>query len=81
MLTIKWRTKFKLMTRVFKVLQGNGLDYLETKLKTKTYQRTTRRSTANCITLNVIFIKGKTYGDYELTHTAVSHWNNFPESI
>ena len=41
---IEFRTKFKLLTIVFKTLQGNGPSYLQTKLNTMTYQRTTRRS-------------------------------------
>ena len=62
-LPIEFRTKFKLLTIVFKTLQGNGPGYLQTKLKTKTYQMTTRRSTAKDITLNTPFNKRKTYGD------------------
>ena len=69
------------MTLVFKTLQGNGPGYLQTKLKTKTYQRTTRRSTAKGITLNAPFNKRKTYGDSGFTYTAESHWNNIPEYI
>ena len=78
----EFRTKFKLMTIVFKTLQGNGPGYLQTKLKTKTYQRTTRRPTAKGFTLNALFNKKKkTYGDHGFTHTAASHWNNLPEYI
>ena len=80
-LPIDFRTKFKLLAIVFKTLQGNGPGYLQTKLKTKTYQRTTRRSTATDIALNVPFNKRKTYGDHGFTHTAASYWNNLPEYI
>ena len=48
-LPTEFRTKFKLMTIVFKRLQ--------TKLKTKTYQRTIRRLTTKGITLNASFGK------------------------
>ena len=77
----EYRTRFKLLTIVFKTLQGNGPGYLQTKLKTKTYQRTTRRSTAKGITLNAPFNKRKTYGDCGFTHTAAAHWNNLPGYI
>ena len=80
-LPIEFRTKFKLMTIVLKALQGNGPGYLQTKLKTKTYQRTTRRSTAKGITLNAPFNKRKTYADCGFTQTAASHWNKLPEYI
>ena len=59
-LPIEFRTKFKLMTVVFKNVQGNGPGYIQTKLKTKTYQRTTKRSTAKSITLHAPFNKRKT---------------------
>ena len=58
-LPIEFRTKFKLLTTVFKTLQGNGPGHLQAKLKTKTYQRTTRRSTAKGITLNALLNKRK----------------------
>ena len=80
-LPIELRTKFKLLTIVFKTLQGNGPGYLQAKLITKMYQRTTRRSTAKGITLNAPFNKRKTYGDHGFTHTASSHWNKLPEYI
>ena len=80
-LPIEFRTKFQSMTIVFKTLQGNGPGYLQTKLKTKTYQRTIRRSTAKGITLNAPFNKRKTYGDHGFTDTAASHWKNLPEYI
>ena len=44
-LPIEFRTKFKLLTIVFKTLQGNGPSYLQTKLNTITFLRTTRKST------------------------------------
>ena len=75
------QTKFKLMTIVFNTLQGNGPGYLQTKLKTKTYQSTTRRSTAKGITLNAPFNMRKIYGDCVFTHTAASHMNNLSEYI
>ena len=80
-LPIEFRTKFEIKTIVFKTLQGNVPDYLQTKLKSKTYQRTTRRSTAKYITLNAPFNKRKTYGDHGFTHTTASHWNDLPEYI
>ena len=80
-LPIEFRTKFKLLTVVFKTLQGNGPSYLQTKLNTITYQRTTRRSTTKGITLKAPFNKKKTYGDSGFTYTAASHWNMLPEHI
>ena len=80
-LPIEFRTKFKLLTIVFKTLQGNGPSYLQTKLNTITYWRTTRRSTAKGITLKAPFNKQKTYGDRGFTYTAASHWNMLPEYI
>ena len=62
------------MTIVFKTLQGNRPGYLQTNLKTKTYQRTTRRATAKDITLNAPVNKRKTYDVHGLTPTAASHW-------
>ena len=47
-----------------------GPGYLQTKLKTKTYQGNTRRSTTKGITLLASFNKRKTYGDHGFTHTA-----------
>ena len=47
--------------------------YLQTKLNTITYQRTTRRSTAKGITLKAPFNKKKTYGDLGFTYTTASH--------
>ena len=66
-------------TIVFKTLQGNGLGYLQTKLNTRTYQRTTRRSIAKGITFKAPFNKRKTYGDCGFTYTAASHWKKLPE--
>ena len=80
-LPIEFRTKFKLLTIVFKTLQGNGPRYLKTKLNTMTYWRTTRRSTTKGITLKVPFNKKKTYGDCGFTYTAATHWNMLPEYI
>ena len=80
-LPIESRTKFKLLTIVFKTLQGNGPSYLQIKLNTITYQRTTRRSTTKGITLKAPFNKKKIYGDRGYTYTAVSHWNMLPEYI
>ena len=80
-LPIEFRTRFKLLPIVFKTLQGNGPGYLQTKLNTKTYQRTTSRSTAKGITLEAPFNKRKTYGDYGFPHTAALHWNEVPEYI
>ena len=80
-LPIEFRTKFKLLTIVFKTLQGNGQRYLQTKLNTMTYHRTTRRSTTKGITLKAPFNKKKTQGDCGLTYTAATHWNKLPEYI
>ena len=80
-LLIAFRIKFKLLTIVFKTLQGNEPDYLQTKLNNKTFQRTTRRSTATGITSNAPFNERKTYGDHGFTHTAASHWNKLSEYI
>ena len=63
-LPIEFRTKFKLLTIVFKTLQGNCPSYLQTKLNTTTYQRTTRRLTTKGITLKAPFNKKKTQGDH-----------------
>ena len=38
-LPIEFRTKFKLLTIVFKTLQGNGPSYLQRKLNSMTYHR------------------------------------------
>ena len=62
-LPIEFRTKLKLLTIVFKTLQGNCQCYLQTKLNTMTYHRTTRRSTTKGITLKAPFNKKNTYGD------------------
>ena len=80
-LPIEFRTKFKLLTIVFKTPQRNGPSYLQTKLNTMTYQRTTRRSTTKGITLKAPFNKKKIYGDHGLTYTAATHWNMLPEHI
>ena len=80
-LLIEFRTKFKLLTIVFKTLQGNGPSYLQTKLNTMTYQRTTRRLTTKGITLKAPFNKKKTQGDPGFTYTAATHWNRLPEYI
>ena len=80
-LPIEFRTKFKLLTIVFKTLQGNGSSYLWRKLNSMTYHRTTRRSTTKCITLEVPFNKKKTQGDRGFSHTAATHWNKLPEYI
>ena len=80
-LPVEFRTKFKLLTIVFKTLQRNGPGYLQTKLNTKTYQRTTRRLTAKGMTLKAPFNNKKTYGDQGFTHTVASHWNKLPEYI
>ena len=82
-LPIEFRTKFKLLTIVFKTLQGNGPSYLLIKLNSMTYHRTTRRSTTwhKCITLEVPFNKKKTQGDRGFSHTAATHWNKLPEYI
>ena len=80
-LPIEFRTKFKLLTIVFKTLQGNGSSYLQRKLNSMTYHRTTRRSTTKCITLEVPFNKKKTQGDRGFSHTAATHWNKLPEYI
>ena len=80
-LPIEFRTKFKLLTIVFKTLQGNGPSYLQTKLNTMTYQRTTRRSTTKGITLKAPYNKKKTQDDPGFTYTAVTHWNRLPEYI
>ena len=56
-LPIEFRTKFKLMTIVFKNLHEIGPGYLQTKLKAKTFGRTIRRSTAKGTTLDVPFNK------------------------
>ena len=80
-LPIEFGTKFKLMAIVFKTLQRNEPDYLQTKHKTKTYQRTTRRSTVKGTTLNAPFNNRTTYDDHGFTHIAASHWNNLPGNI
>ena len=80
-LPIEFRTKFKLLTIVFKTLQGNGPSYLQTELNTMTYQRTTRRLTTKGITLKAPFNKKKTQGDCGFTYTAATHWNRLPEDI
>ena len=80
-LVIEFRTKFKLLTIVFKTLQGNGPSYLQRKLKSMTYHRTTRISTTKDITLKVPFNKKKTWGDHGFSHTAATHWNKLPEYI
>ena len=79
-LPIQFRTKFKLLTIVFKTLQGNGPSYLKTKLNT-TYKRTTGRLTTKGITLKALFNKKKTQGDCGFTYTAATHWNKLPEYI
>ena len=79
-LPTEFRTKFKLLTVVFKTLEGNGPSYLQTKFNTITYQRTTRRSTTKGITLKAPFNK-KTYSDCGFTYTAASHWNMLSEHI
>ena len=56
-LPIELMAKFKLLTIVFKTLQGNGPSYLQAKLNTITYWRTTRRSTTKGITLKAPFNK------------------------
>ena len=80
-LLIEFRTKFKLLTIVFKTLQGNGPSYLPRKLNSMTYHRTTRRLTTKGITLKVPFNKKKTQGDHGFSHTAATHWNKLPEYI
>ena len=80
-LLIEFRTKFKLLTTVFKTLQGNGPSYLQTKLNTITYHRTTRRLTTKGITLKAPFNKKKTQGNCGFTHTAATHRNKLPEYI
>ena len=80
-LLIEFRTKFKLVTIVFKTLQGNGPGYLQTKLNTMTYHRTTGRLTTKGITLKAPFNKKKTQGDHRFTYTAATHWNKLPEYI
>ena len=80
-LHIELRIKFKLLTMVFKTQRGNRLSYLQAKLNTKTYQRTTRRSTARGITLNAPFNKRKSYGDHGFTYIAASYWNILPVLI
>ena len=80
-LPIEFRTKFKLLTIVFKTLQGNGPIYLQTKLNIMTYHRTTRRWTTKGITLKAPFNKKKTQGDCGFTYTAATHWNKLPEYI
>ena len=80
-LAIEFRTKFKLLTIVFKTLQGNGPSYLQTKLHTISYWMTTRRSTKKGITLKAPFNKKKTYGNHGFTYTAASHWKMLPEYI
>ena len=72
-LPIEFRTKFKLLTIVFKTLQGNGPSYLQTKLNTMAYHRTTRRLTTKGITLKVPFNKKKTQGDRGFTYTAATN--------
>ena len=78
--TIEFRTKFKLLTIVFKTLQGNP-SYLQRKLNSMTYHRTTRRLMTKGITLDVPFNKKKTQGDHGFSHTAAIHWNKLPEYI
>ena len=80
-LPIEFRTKFKLLTIIFRTLRGNGQSYLQTKLNTMTYHRTTRRSTTKGITLKAPFNKKKTQGDCGFTYTAGAHWNKLPEYI
>ena len=80
-LPIEFRTKFKLLTIVFKTLQGNGPSYLQTKLNTMTYHRIPRRLTTEGITLKALFNKKKTQGDCGFTYTAATHWNKLPEYI
>ena len=80
-LLIEFRAKFKLLTIVFKTLQGNGPSYLQSKLNTMTYHRTTRKLTTRDITLKVPFNKKKTQGDCGFSHTAAIHWNKLPDYI
>ena len=80
-LHIEFRTKFKLLTIVFKTLQGYGPSYLQTKLNTMTYHRTTRRLTTKGIPLKSPFSKKKTQGDRGFTYIAATHWNRLPEYI
>ena len=80
-LPIEFRIKFKLLTIVFKILQGNSPSYLQTKLNTMTYQRTTRRSPTKGTTLKAPFNKKKTYGDRGFIYTAATHLNMLPEYI
>ena len=80
-LPIEFRTKFKSFTIVFKTLQGNGPTYLQTKLNTMKYHRTTRRLTAKGITLKAPFNKKKTQGNHGFIYTAATHWNKLLEYI
>ena len=80
-LLIEFRTKFELLTIVFKTLQGNSPSYFQTKLNTMTYQRTTRRLTTKGITIKAPFNKKKTQCDHGFTYTAATHWNKLPEYI
>ena len=80
-LPIEFRTKFKLLTIVFKTLQGNGQSYLQTKLNTMTYHRTTRRLTTKGIPLKAPFNKKRTQDNCGFTYTTETHWNKLPEYI
>ena len=80
-LPIELRTKYKLLTIVFNTLQGNGPSYLQTKLNTMTYQRTTRRLTTKAITLKAPFNKMKLRVITGFTYTAATHRNKLPEYI
>ena len=79
-LQIEFRTKFKLLTIVFKTIQGNGPSYLWRKLISMTYHKTTRRSTTKGITLEVPFNKKRRLrvivdSHIQQQHTGINYLN------
>ena len=78
-LPIEFRTKFKLLTIVFKPLQGNGPSYLRRKLNSMTYHRTTRRSTTKASPWRYLSIKRRLRGivdsHIQQQHTGTNYLN------
>ena len=78
-LPIKSRIKFKLLTMVFRCIQGSAPVYLQEIIKSYKPKRNLRSDSKHL--LNQIRVRTKQFGDRAFAKTAPELWNSLPQSL
>eukprot|EP00920_Eleutheroschizon_duboscqi_P033591 GHVT01080830.1.p1 GENE.GHVT01080830.1~~GHVT01080830.1.p1 ORF type:complete len:252 (-),score=-15.59 GHVT01080830.1:192-947(-) len=79
-LLIHARSIFKILTMVFRCLEGTALGYLASRIKVKKCMKVTRQTTFSVQSkmLEVPFNKCRTFGNRAFSFTGPYYWNTLP---